>query len=461
MTTQQIAFSMFALWLAACAPLPSQEPSGPHSIAGAQASPSPLRLSLKQAAEMALAPSGSARLQLAAEAVRQARSQSAQARSALLPNLDAAVAQQSQTRNLEAFGIGLQMPPTPLFSFPKFVGPFHTFDARVSARQSVFDLSSIRRFQASREALGLARTEEEHAREQVIGEVARAYLAALRAEAGLRAAAANVELAEALLSLAAGQKEAGAGTGIEVTRARVQLADRRQRLLEARNERTRAHLTLLRAIGLDLQTALELTDEMSYSPAAQISLPQALAVALESRPDWKAQQQRLETARLRHSSVRSEVLPSVALFGDYGASGLAIDDSLPTRVYGVAVRVPLFDGGSRAARRAQSSSELREEQIRTQDLRAQIEMEVRLALDDLSSAAEQVQAAEEGLALAEGELAQARRRYQAGVAIGLEVTDAQARLERARENRITALYRYNLARIQHALATGTIRQLIQ
>lgn len=461
MTKKKASVTVVVLWLGACAPLLSRDPVEPQGGMPVPASSSPLRLSLKQAAAIALAPAGNVRLQLAAEIVRQARSQSAQARSALLPNLDAAVAQQSQTRNLEAFGIGLQMPPTPLFSFPKFVGPFHTFDARVTARQSVFDLSSIRRYQASREALGAARTEEEHAREQVIGEVARAYLAALRAEAGLKAAAANVELAEALLSLAAGQKEAGAGTGIEVTRARVQLADRKQRLLEARNERTRAHLTLLRAIGLDLQTALELTDEMSYSPAAQISFPQALAVALESRPDWKAQQQRLETARLRYSSVRSEALPSVALFGDYGASGLAIDDSLPTRVYGVAVRVPLFDGGSRAARRAQSSSELRQEEIRTRDLRAQIELEVRLALDDLSSAAEQVQTAEEGLALAEGELAQARRRYQAGVAIGLEITDAQARLERAHENRISALYRYNLARIQHALATGTIRQLIQ
>jgi outer membrane protein TolC len=47
------------------------------------------------------------------------------------------------------------------------------------------------------------------------------------------------------------------------------------------------------------------------------------------------------------------------------------------------------------------------------------------------------------------------------VAYGLEVTDAQTRLERARDNRISALSNYNLARIQQALATGTIRQFIQ
>ena len=44
--------------------------------------------------------------------------------------------------------------------------------------------------------------------------------------------------------------------------------------------------------------------------------------------------------------------------------------------------------------------------------------------------------AKEGLTLAENELNQARRRYEAGVANSIEVTDAQTRLERARDNRL-------------------------
>jgi outer membrane protein TolC len=456
-----IVFIFVAGFLAACAPAQAQGRAGPPPNPQGLGPGAPLRLSLKQATQIALAPEGSTRVKLAEELVRQAQSQSSQARAALLPNLDAAVTQQNQTRNLEAYGIGLQFPSTPLFTFPKFVGPFSTFDARVTARQSVFDLSSIRRFQASRAGLELARAEQTDAQEQVLGDVARAYLAALESEAGVKAATANVELAEALVALASNQKEAGAGTGIEVTRARVQLANERQRLLVAQNERARAQLQLLRVIGLDLETELELTDEMAYVAAQPLTFQQALALALESRPDWMAQQKRLEAARLNYSSVKMELLPSVGIFGDYGASGLGINDSLPTRTYGFTVKIPVYDGGGRDARRAQSSSQLRQEEIRRDDLRAQIELEVRLALDNLRSAEDQVHAAEEGLALAENELAQARRRYQAGVAYGLEVTDAQTRLERARDNRISALYNYNLARIQQALATGTIRQFIQ
>ena len=98
------------------------------------------------------------------------------------------------------------------------------------------------------------------------------------------------------------------------------------------------------------------------------------------------------------------------------------------------MRVPLFDGGRRDARRAESASQYRAEQVRTNDLKEQIELDVRLALDELQSADDEVKVAKEGLELAENELAQARRRYEAGVATSLEVTDAQTRLERARDN---------------------------
>ncbi len=156
-----------------------------------------------------------------------------------------------------------------------------------------------------------------------------------------------------------------------------------------------------------------------------------------------------------------ERLPSVYVFGDYGSSGSAIDNSVPTRVIGFQVRVPVFDGGRRDARRAETYSVLRQENIRERDLRAQIEFEVRTALDSLQSASEQVNAAEEGLQLAGNELAQAERRYRTGIGSSIEVTDAQTRLERARDNRIIALFNYNVARIDLGSATGTIRQVIQ
>ncbi|HYK90914.1 MAG TPA: TolC family protein [Acidobacteriota bacterium] len=436
--------------------------AGPAESIGARATDPDrtLQLSLKQAVDIALSPDGNARVRIAEQLIRQAQARSAQARAALLPNLDASVSQQSQTRNLAAFGIRIQL-PIPGFVFPTFVGPFSVFDARAAASQSVFDLSSIRRFQASRSGVTQAEAERESTQDQVVDQVARAYLASLRAQASVDTAKANVDLAEVLLKLANDQKTAGTGTGLEVTRASVQLANEKQGLLVAQNDLTKAHLQLLRLVGLDLSTAVELTERLSYTPVPAVTAQQALQVALECRSDWKAQARREETARLSQSATKLERIPSLNLFADYGSIGSGIDHAIPTRTYGFAVRVPVFDGGRREARRAESSSQFQQERIRTRDLRAQIELEIRLALDSLRSANEQVKTAEEGLALSENELAQAERRYKAGMGSSIEVTDAQTRLERAQGNRILALFNYNVARIDLSTATGTIRQMVQ
>jgi len=423
-------------------------------------SPATLRLSLRQAVEVALAPDGNARLALTEELARQADTRARQARSALLPQVESSLAQQNQTRNLAAFGIRFSL-PFPGFELPERVGPFNTFDARVTAAQSLFDLSAVRRWQASRAGVRAAAAETDSAREQVTASVAKLYLAALVAESRLESARANLELAEALERLALNQKAAGTGTAIEVTRARVQAANLRQRVLAVQNERRRAHLELLKAMGLDLATQLELTERLAYIPMDAVTLEQAKATAIASRPDLKAQDIRETTARLGYSATRLERLPSLAGFADYGTIGSSINHALPTRTYGLALRVPLFDGGRRDARRAESLSLVRQESVKTRDLRRQVELEVRLALDNLQSAEEQVRVAEDGLKLADEEVAQAERRYRAGVTSSLEVTDAQTRLERARENRIAALFAFQAARIDLGQATGTVRRLIQ
>lgn len=419
-----------------------------------------LELSLKQAVELALAPEGNAKVQLAEELIRQAEARSAQSRAVLLPNVDTSVSQQSRTVNLAAFGIQIET-PIPGFRVPEFVGPFNTFDVRATLTQTVFDWSSIRRFQASRANVRSSKTDKESIRDGVAGQVATAYLAGLRAEATVEAAKANVSLAESLLQLAVNQKSAGTGTGIEITRAQVQLANERQRLLVEENERREAYLQLLRTIGLGLDGTLQLTDKLARRSTDTPEMEQALSVAWDSRADFKAQQQREESARLNYSATKWERLPSLVGFGDYGSIGSSINNAIPTRTYGVVVKLPVFDGGRLDARRAESYAQLQQETIKTRDLRDQIELEVRVALDRVISAEQQVKVADEGLDLAQGEMAQAQRRYQSGVTSSLEVTDAQTRLERARDNQIGALFSYNLARIDLAQAMGTVRRLIQ
>lgn len=417
-------------------------------------------LSLKQAVEIALAPDGNTRVQLAAQAIELSKTRVAQARGALLPNVDGSVSGQNFTRNLKAFGISFPS-NIPGFAAPGVVGPITNFDARLNASMTVFDFSAWKRLDVAKTGVATAEAESEAARNNVADTVARAYVAALRASSALEVAKANLTLAESLRKLAAEQKDAGTGTGIEVLRSEVQMANERQRQTLLENEKHRAYLNLARLLNLGMDKELELTDSLAMPDANVPALDQALTAARENRKDLSAQTLRQQMAKRNYDAVKWERLPSIQAFGDYGAIGLDAGSASGTRTYGATLRVPLFDGGRRDARRSEAAISLRQDELRTQDLRKQVELDVRLAVDSIAAAAKQVQVAEEGLQLAERELAQAQRRYEGGVTSNIEVVDAQTRTERARDNRIMALFQYNQARIDLATSMGAIHRILQ
>ena len=173
-----------------------------------------------------------------------------------------------------------------------------------------------------------------------------------------------------------------------------------------------------------------------------MTLEQAKAQALKARPDLTAQQEREANARLSASATKHG---APAFVGGVRRLRIelarALNNSVPTRTVGIQLRVPLFDGGRRDARRAESAdSQYRPERSPHQRFEGTNRAGCAAGAGHSGVGRRtQVKVAEEGLELADNELTQARRRYDAGVAISLEVTDAQTRLERARDNQTEAL----------------------
>jgi len=416
---------------------PAQEPTEPPV----------LRLSLKEAIEAAL--DNNPTVLRFKERILEARGTADTRRGALLPNLNGTVSQFSRTFNLGAFGI----------PGGGVVGPFNPFDARASLVQSIFNLSLIDRWRAGRVGVAVAELDAEATKRDTMATVGLLYVEALRAEAAVKASEANNQLNQQLLKLAQDRKAAGMATGLDVTRAQVQLENEKQRLLAAENQRGRTKLNLIRAVGIDFDVTLVLTDDLKLVAVEPVSTQEALVIARENRVELKAQVQRQRLADLTLSSVRSERIPSLRFDGDYGFIGLGIDDTLPTRNVGLTLSVPVFDGGQREGRMSESRSQVRQEQIRMKDLSAQISLEVRDALLTLSSTQQQVLVAEEGLRLALRELELSRERFAVGVANNIEVTNAQTSVARARDNLIEALANFNAGRINLARAKGELQKL--
>ncbi len=407
--------------------------------------PLELRLSMRDAMQAAV--DNNPTVQIFKERVTQAEEQAVTRRGALLPNLSARVSGARRRLFLGAFGGRGGTIPRDFY------------EGRVTLNQNLFSLSLIQRWRAARTNIEVAGLDSETQKMDTMALVALAYLEALRVQKSVKARLADVKLNNQLLRLAMERKSVGMATQLDVTRAKVQLENEKQRLLVARNDYGSAKLNLSRGIGLSFDMKLILTDELKLVPVTPQTVDDALQVARKHRIEIKAQKKRERLAELTLSSVVMERVPSLSGTGDLGMIGNQPGDALTTDNVQVLLSVPLFDGGQREGRISEQRSLLRLESIRTRDVEKQIGLEVRDALLTLKSTQQQVAVAKEGLRLSFQELYLAKQRFSVGLATNIEVTDAQTRVAQARDNLIGALFNFNASRVDLARAQGRLEEL--
>jgi len=153
-------------------------------------------------------------------------------------------------------------------------------------------LSAFRRSRGLRAASDAARADVTARRERSASQVARDYLEALRADSAGAAARAGAGLAETLLGVAQDSEDAGKAAIVEVTRAKLRLATDRRKLAGSENDRVQARLQLLNDLGLDFDTPLELTDNLTYATEAAGDEAGTVTAALHARPELQMSQKR-------------------------------------------------------------------------------------------------------------------------------------------------------------------------
>ena len=428
--------------LAAPAPLLAQEPAT-------------LRLSFADAVRRVTSEAPPPSVELAGLREDESRARVTQARSGLLPNISLAGSWANRTVNPRALG----------FSFagvPSLIGPFDVVDGRVQLQQTIFDFSNLKRVSAAKSQVAAATAEGSATAEASAQTVAVAYARATRAQAVVAARRADSSLAAELVTLAIAQQQAGVTASIDVTRARVQLAESAGRLILAQSQLERARIDLARSLGLDTATPIQLTDTLSVElGAATVPADRdaAVAQAIEQRPDLAAELARGNAARTAASAISAERLPRLGLAADYGLSGNQLPDAVSTRALAVQVTLPVLDGFRREGRLAEQKAVARQSDVRARDLRQQVAADVDGALLDLRSAAAQLMISRERLLLATEEVSQARQRFEAGVAGNIEVINAQESLVRAREADIDARFAALSARIALARSVGSAHTL--
>jgi outer membrane protein TolC len=382
--------------------------------------------------------------------IRSARGQRWEQLSALLPHATLSPYVAASKINLNELGL------TSLgaITVPTSVGPFSYFDSRATVTQSVFDWKSINATRAATQSVKSAEYSYKDARDLVVLAVGFVYLQAIADEARVETSQAQVKTAQALFDQASDQVNSGTSPAIDGLRAKVELQTRQQQLIQARNDLAIQKLTVGRVIGLAPGQQFELTDKSPYQPIESITVDEALKRAYDSRSDYKSAMAEVRAAQFSRRAATAGYLPSLSLNADYGAAGS--HPSTATQVYDVrgTLTIPIFQGGSVHGDVLQADARLEQSRDRLDNLRAQIDSDIRTALLNLQSSEEQVNVARSNIDLSEETLVQSRDRFTAGVTDTVEVVQSQEAVAAAHEQYISSLYSYNYAKISLARALG-------
>ena len=324
--------------------------------------------------------------------------------------------------------------------------------------QILFSGPVIQGWRASGAAERAAHFNTMSAREEVVQQVAIAYLRAIADEAEVDNAHAQVAEAQVLLDHAHAAHEAGTVANLEELRARVELEAEQQALIAAQNRQAKNLILLKREIGVDPAQEIALTDPAPYSDLAEQTPEELRALALKSRQDYQNLQNQAVEYKAVHAVYRSQRLPTLSFYSYYGTSTVNGAGTHGNFVAVGTLNIPLFREARLRGDEDASKAQLNSIDAELADLRNHIDEQVRAALLDVNASKQLVDVARSNVDLATRALSDETDRVNAGVDDNLPLVTAQATLATAQTNLVESLYQYNVSKLALARAAGILEQ---
>ncbi|MGH9590392.1 MAG: TolC family protein [Terracidiphilus sp.] len=449
-----VAFALLSPGLAlaqtlpSAAAAPSTAPTSADfngSVPAGGISSTPLELSLDEAIQRGL--KNNLGVILSGTQTASARAQRLSELQSLLPSVDFKATEAEMQTDLAAQGLRIPGVPT-------VIGPFGYTDLRASLSWSLVDVSSLRNYLAAKHNFAAAQLSAQDARNLVILTVGNAYLLMLADEAEVSSMQAQVATAKVSLDQAVASHNAGTSPRLDELRARVDYQTVQQRLIVAQDALAKDKLALARTIGLPLDQAFNLTDQVPYAPFDNLNAQSLIQQAESNRKDLASLVEQTAAAEEQRKAAAAARYPTLKFNGDYGDIGVNVAHSHGTGDASASLSVPLFKEFALRGQAQQAQAQLDTNRARLSDRKAQVEADVRDALLDIASAQQQVEVARSSRDLANEALSEAQERYKAGVSDNLAVSQAQQSVAQADQQYVSSLYRDNAAKLSLARALG-------
>jgi len=336
--------------------------------------------------------------------------------------------------------------------------PLDNFQTRFDGQWKLFDSGqSLFQQRSAKKLVTAADFQTEQARQDLILEVVRHYYGVLVLRENLLAANEAVKAAEANSARMETMHKAGLIVDSDLLSAKVFLAQMKDRHIRAENELAFANMQLARDMGLPVDAQTEPRGNLSEPAASRKTTEEWIETALEQRPSLRAAQFEQEAMDQERKAAKSEFGPKIGLFGSAERDAMTLGGPSGTNwTAGARLEFNLFAGGAQKARVAEAAANANKAKHDVEWFRSAVQLEVRKAYLDASSAAQRAATARDASEQATESLRIVENRYETGLTTATELFRAQtARLE-ATTGYLSALHDWRVARAQLERAAGVL-----
>ncbi len=299
--------------------------------------------------------------------------------------------------------------------------------------------------------------------EQLIVDVKSAYYDLLRACGQQAVSQAAVDSAKTRLDNIRAKREEGTLPQFDVTSAEVELENLNQQLIADVNQVSLAQSALNGTLGVDVSNPTQIVGVDVPITLSSVDIPKSVDEAYARRPEIKSAQSAVTLSVTNVNLQKTGLRPSLALVAGptYNFNTSAARPDNLTWAITATLSVPLWDGGATRARTRQADADVQSSLASLNQTKITVANQVRRAALNLQESALRTQTTSRAVSLAQDALSIATDRYDAGIAVLVEVTNAQSQLTQARFNLVNAQYDYALALAQLQRASSTQPELTQ
>jgi Outer membrane protein len=295
--------------------------------------------------------------------------------------------------------------------------------------------------------------------------VASAYYDVLKAKKSLEIAASNMERLTQYRNSVEKRVKVGDLTRTALLRAEGELSGARSDYLKATNALKLARAALIRVTGIEDDFRLK---ETSTPTEEEQALGKLRNTALDKRSDLKSFDVQIYMAEEQVKYAKGAFWPYLSLFAiyngsdQYPATGLELTQTLnrETILAGVSLTFPFFEGGLRMAELREAKARERQAKLAYDDFKKNVDIELQSAYLDLLTQKGTLKFLEDQLAFAEDNYNAVIRQFDNGLALSLDVMDANSLLLSAERNVADALYNYQLANLRLKRTSGILLQFV-